>query len=198
MDRLWSDKNYGYFLISAALQPSSRFSQTTVVTKLKKSTNEIGQCSWCDSALQSGGPRLVHCSSINTCSKDSPLILPGRQADREIDDSVGKWQPGEKLTCKWWIVRERRRRRGGGGERFSVCASVDASRGDVCGVSSWQLSSYTTCLPGKERGKPLLSPPFRTASHWPPDAVAMALGCSGNWRTHFLTGRGRKPKAVVT
>lgn len=56
-------------------------------------------------------------SRIDTCSKDSPLILAARQADREIDDCVGKWQPGEKLTCKWWRVRERRGR-------------------DVCGVSS--------------------------------------------------------------
>lgn len=80
---------------------------------------------------------LTHCSSsINTCSKDGPLILAARQTDREIDDCVGKWQPGEKLTCKWWRVRERCRGKGRGrGGRLSVCALVDASESEVCGVS---------------------------------------------------------------
>lgn len=144
---------------------------------------EIGQWYWCNGMFQSGGPSHVHCSSINTCSKNSPLILSARQTDREIDDCVGKSQPGEKLTCKWWRVREGRSRGRGDFQ------SVDASRGDVCGVSSWQLSSYTTCVPGKERGKPLLSSLFKTTSHWLPDAVAMALGCSGNWHRHTLQQR---------
>lgn len=56
------------------------------------------------------------------------MILPARQTDREIDDCVGKWQPGEKLTCKRSRARERREAAAaaaavGGGERFSVCAS---------------------------------------------------------------------------
>lgn len=153
MDWLWWQELWIFSSLAKALQLSLRVSQTKFMTKLTKAQTrlEIGQWHWCNSECKSGGSSLVHCSGINTCSKDSPLILPARQTDREIDDCVGKWQPGEKLTCKWCRVRD-----GGEGQQFSVCASVDVSRGDVCGESSWQLSSYTTCLPGKERGKPLL------------------------------------------
>lgn len=45
---------------------------------------------------------------------------------------------------------------------------------------------------GESLSSLLSSSPLKTASHWPPDAVAMALGCSGNWRAHLLTGRERK------
>jgi hypothetical protein len=44
------------------------------------------------------------------------LTVGGREREREretkINDTVGKWQQGEKLTCKWLRVRERWNERG--------------------------------------------------------------------------------------
>lgn len=95
--------------LGKALQLSVRVSQTWRSWQKTQTCLEIDQWYWCNSKLQSGGHSLVQYTAAvsNTCSKDSPLILPARQTDREIDDCVGKWQPREKLTCKRRRVRER-------------------------------------------------------------------------------------------
>lgn len=114
-----------------------------------------GQCWGRSTDFLFGGSILVRCSGVSTCSKDSPLICH-RDRQTEIDDHVGKWQAGEKLTCKWCRERERR------GRGLSFCASVVAGKGNMCGVSSWQLSSSSTSA-WEGRGGSLFSfsPPLK-------------------------------------
>lgn len=153
MDWLWSDKNCGYILISEALQ---RVSQTKVVTKAQRGpklasgtdvtvySSQVALALY-TAAVSTPAPRTAHwfCQRGRQTERLMTVLASGSR-ERNWHVSGGEWgRDGAEG--------------GEGGERFSVCASVDASRGGVCGVSSWQLSSYTTCLPGKERGKPLLS-----------------------------------------
>lgn len=116
------------------------------------------------------------------------MILPARQTEREIDDCVGKWQPGEKLTCKWWRVRERW---SGGEGRGEICGS-EQRRCVWCVLVTAQQLHHMSAWEGKGEASPLFSPPFKTPLHWLPDAVAMALRCSGNWRTHTYSQAQRE------
>lgn len=50
-------------------------------------------------------------------------------------------------------------------------------------MSAWEGKGEASLL------RRLPSPLFKTTLHWPPSAVAMVLGCSGNWQTHTVTGR---------
>lgn len=82
------------------------------------------------------------------------------------------------MTCKWWRVRERWS--GGEGE----VAECEQRRCVWCILVTAQQLHHMSALE-KEKGKPFLL--FKTALHCLPDAVAIALWCSGNWRTHTFT-----------
>lgn len=80
---------------------------------------------------------------------------------------------------------------GGGGDFQPVHQWMRA--GATCVASPRDSSAATAhvCL-GSNRGSLSPSPPpssfkkkNKTALHWLPSAVAMALGCSGNWRTQL-------------
>lgn len=62
-----------------------------------------------------------------------------------------------------------------------------------CVLVTAQQLHHMSAWVGKGEASPLFSsPPFKTDLHWLPDAVAMALRCSGNWRTHTYSQAERE------
>lgn len=107
-----------------------------------------GQCWWWNTRFLPGGSILVRCSSVSTCSKDSPLILPARQTER---DWWARWASGRQERN--WRVSGAQREIDWGWREEGFQSAGKA----ICVVCPRDSSAATphVCLRGKE-GKPPL------------------------------------------
>lgn len=145
MDRL--NEPYGYFLnCNSILEDfinSVKTERTDEHTCLKLASVGDGALDpvwWLHpcAAVSAPAPRTAHW-----------FHHPDRQ--KEIDDHVGKWQAGEKLTCKWCRERESRGRAG----TFVLCICGCRERRHVWRVLVTAQQLLHVCRRGKG-GKPLL------------------------------------------
>lgn len=94
---------------------------------------------------------LHPCPAVSAPAPRTAHWFCHRDRQKEIDDHVGKWQAGEKLTCKWCRERERRGRAG----TFLLCICGCRERQYVWRVLVTAQQLLHVCRRGKG-GKPLL------------------------------------------
>lgn len=145
----WLNEPYGYFLNCKSILEE-------FINSLKTECTDEHTCLELacvgDGALDS----CLVAPSLSSAAVSAPAPRTAhwfchRDRQKEIDDHVGKWQAGEKLTCKW--CRERDRRREGGS--FVLCICGCRERRYVWRVLVTAQQLLHVCLRGKG-GKPRL------------------------------------------
>lgn len=133
----WLNEPYGYFLncnsILGDFINSFKAECTDERTCLELASVGDGALNSClvapslsSAAVSAPAPRTAHWSAIETDRKRLMTTSASGRQERN------------------WHVSGVERGRDRGGRGLSFCASVDAGKGNMCGVSSWQLSSSST------------------------------------------------------